>query len=38
MKIATTTASKYDGAVASPMWCELFVNDVRMTIARYPTY
>ncbi|MBQ9995771.1 MAG: right-handed parallel beta-helix repeat-containing protein [Clostridia bacterium] len=30
------TASKYDGAVTSPMWCELFVNDRRMEIARYP--
>ena len=26
----------YDDAVTSPMWCELFVNDRRMTIARYP--
>ena len=26
----------YDDAVLSPMWCELFVNDRRMTIARYP--
>ena len=30
------TAAKYDGAVTSPMWCELFVNDRRMEIARYP--
>lgn len=31
-----STAYKYDGAVTSPMWCELFVNDRRMEIARYP--
>ena len=31
-----STASKYDGSVLSPMWCELFVNDTRMEIARYP--
>lgn len=31
-----STAAKYDGAVLSPMWCELFVNDTRMEIARYP--
>ncbi|MBR5445938.1 MAG: right-handed parallel beta-helix repeat-containing protein, partial [Clostridia bacterium] len=30
------SANKYDGAVTSPMWCELFVNDTRMEIARYP--
>ena len=30
------TGSRYDGAVLSPMWCELFVNDVRQTVARYP--
>jgi len=30
------TASKYDGAFTSPMWCELFVNDKRMELARYP--
>lgn len=30
------TGSRYDGAVLSPMWCELFVNDIRQTIARYP--
>lgn len=30
------TAAKYDGAVVEPMWCELFVNDRRMEIARYP--
>ena len=30
------TAYKYDGAVTSPMSCELFVNDTRMEIARYP--
>ena len=27
---------QYDDVVLSPMWCELFVNDHRMTIARYP--
>ena len=26
----------YDGAVLSPMWCELFVDGERQTIARYP--
>lgn len=30
------TASHYDGAVLEPMWCELFVNNVRQTVARYP--
>ncbi|MBR7161791.1 MAG: hypothetical protein IKD07_05190, partial [Clostridia bacterium] len=30
------TGDRYDGAVLSPMWCELFVNDVRQTLARYP--
>jgi len=30
------SAHKYDGAVLSPMWCELFVDDTRMEIARYP--
>ena len=30
------TAAKYDGAFTSPMWCELFYNGSRMTIARYP--
>ena len=30
------TGDRYDGAILSPMWCELFVNDVRQTIARYP--
>ncbi len=30
------TGNKYDGAVLSPMWCELFVNGVRQEIARYP--
>ncbi len=32
----SSTASRYDGAVLSPMWCELFVDDKRMEIARYP--
>ncbi len=31
-----STASRYDGAITSPIWCELFVNDTRMEIARYP--
>ncbi len=30
------TAYKYDGGLTGPMWCELFVNDVRQTVARYP--
>ncbi|MCR5263413.1 MAG: right-handed parallel beta-helix repeat-containing protein [Clostridiales bacterium] len=30
------TANRYDGSVTSPMWCELFVGDVRQTVARYP--
>ena len=30
------TGDRYDGAVLSPIWCELFVNDVRQTVARYP--
>lgn len=30
------TASRYQNAITSPMWCELFVNDRRMEIARYP--
>ena len=30
------TADRYDGSVTSPMWCELFVNDTRQTVARYP--
>ena len=30
------TAYKYDGAVTSPMSCELFVNDTRMALSRYP--
>lgn len=31
-----SSAGKYDGAILSPMWCELFVNNHRMEIARYP--
>lgn len=31
-----TTAPNYDDAILKPMWCELFVDDKRMTIARYP--
>lgn len=27
---------RYDDVLLSPIWCELFVNDVRQTIARYP--
>lgn len=30
------TASKYDDGAVSPLGCELFVNDERMQIARYP--
>ncbi len=30
------TAHKYDDAVISPMSCELFFNDERMNVARYP--
>ena len=30
------TASKYDGDYVGGQYCELFVNDKRMTIARYP--
>ena len=30
------TARKYDGAVIKPMSCELFFNDERMNVARYP--
>ncbi len=30
------TGEHYDGVVLSPLWCELFVNDIRQTIARYP--
>ena len=26
----------YDDAIMSPMWCELFINDTRQTVARYP--
>lgn len=30
------TGKYYDNTVLAPMWCELFVNDIRQTIARYP--
>jgi len=30
------TAAKYTGDTVGPLYCELFVNDTRMTIARYP--
>ncbi len=30
------TASKYDGDYTGPLYCELFVNDQRQTLARYP--
>lgn len=30
------TADKYDGDTEGPLHCELFVNDERQTIARYP--
>ena len=31
-----STADKYDDAVISPLHCELYVNDIRMDMARYP--
>ena len=31
-----STAKKYDGDYVGPIHCELFVNDQRQTIARYP--
>lgn len=31
-----STAKKYDDAVLSPLWCELFVDSERMRLARYP--
>ena len=30
------TGDQYDGAVMSPIACELFVNGIRQTVARYP--
>ena len=30
------TASSYDGDFTGPLYCELFVNDKRQTVARYP--
>lgn len=30
------TAGKYDGDYTGPLYCELFVNDKRQTLARYP--
>lgn len=30
------TASKYDGDWVGDIWCELFIDDARQTIARYP--
>ena len=30
------TGDRYDDAVLSPMWCELFANGIRQTVARYP--
>lgn len=30
------TASSYDGDFTGPLYCELFVNDKRQTLARYP--
>ncbi len=30
------TANKYDGDYTGPLYCELFVNDKRQTVARYP--
>lgn len=32
------TAGKYDGDTTGPLYSELFVNDKRMTLARYPDY
>jgi len=30
------TADSYDGDYTGPLYCELFVNDIRQTVARYP--
>lgn len=30
------TAASYDGDYVGPLYCELFVDDIRQTIARYP--
>ncbi len=30
------TAHMYDGGFTAPMWCELFINNTRQEIARYP--
>ena len=30
------TAASYNGDYVGPLYCELFVNDIRQTIARYP--
>ena len=30
------TADSYDGDYAGPLYCELFVDDIRQTVARYP--
>ena len=30
------TANSYDGDYVGPLYCELFVDDVRQTVARYP--
>ncbi|MBR2414384.1 MAG: right-handed parallel beta-helix repeat-containing protein [Clostridia bacterium] len=30
------TAAQYDGDYVGPLYCELFVNDIRQTVARYP--
>ena len=30
------TADNYDGDYAGPLYCELFVDDIRQTVARYP--
>ena len=30
------TADNYDGDYTGPLYCELFVNDIRQTVARYP--
>lgn len=30
------TAYKYDNGITSPGWCEIFIDDQRQTLARYP--
>ena len=33
---AYNTAAKYSGETTGPLFCELFINDRRMPLARYP--